>query len=116
MTHPNPATEPDIEDPDTTAQEQEGVLQEFDSPLTVGAVSRKLTVSTSTVYSLLKNGELGGYRIGNSWRIPSSEVGKYLSKCRSTGGVGGSSVGAPFGSSSVSASAPTQKPKRGGRK
>ncbi|NMB20902.1 MAG: helix-turn-helix domain-containing protein [Firmicutes bacterium] len=45
---------------------------------TVKEVAKRLKVSESTVYNLLKSQQLDGYRVGRSWRIPAKNVDKYL--------------------------------------
>lgn len=37
-----------------------------------------LGVGKNTMYRLLKSGELEGFRVGRSWRIPESSIGKLM--------------------------------------
>jgi excisionase family DNA binding protein len=46
--------------------------------LTVAEVADLMRVSTMTVYRLIKAGELAAVRVGRSYRIPDSEVDRYL--------------------------------------
>ena len=46
--------------------------------LTVRDVAKRLRVSTATVYSLCRHGELEHHRISNAIRIPESALAKYL--------------------------------------
>jgi excisionase family DNA binding protein len=41
-------------------------------------VSKRIGVSTATVYALCRRGDLGHYRISNAIRIPESALAKYL--------------------------------------
>ncbi len=46
--------------------------------LTVAEVADLMRVSTMTVYRLIKAGEMAAVRVGRSYRIPDSEVDRYL--------------------------------------
>jgi excisionase family DNA binding protein len=57
----------------------DNLIYEQDEDLqTVKEVAKRLKVSESTVYNLLKSQQLDGYRVGRSWRIPAKNVDKYL--------------------------------------
>ena len=44
-----------------------------DTLLKPSEIAKELRVSKSTVYGLLKSGQLKGYQINSSWRIPQKE-------------------------------------------
>jgi excisionase family DNA binding protein len=46
--------------------------------LTVAEVAELMRVSTMTVYRLIKAGDLAAVRVGRSYRIPDTEVDRYL--------------------------------------
>ena len=46
--------------------------------LTVAEVADLMRVSTMTVYRLIKAGDMAAVRVGRSYRIPESEVDRYL--------------------------------------
>ncbi|HEY8200377.1 MAG TPA: helix-turn-helix domain-containing protein [Actinomycetota bacterium] len=46
--------------------------------LTVSEVARLMRVSNMTVYRLIRSGALGAVRVGNRYRVRSSDVHKYL--------------------------------------
>jgi len=46
--------------------------------LTVAEVADLMRVSTMTVYRLIKAGDLAAVRVGRSYRIPDTEVDRYL--------------------------------------
>jgi excisionase family DNA binding protein len=46
--------------------------------LTVAEVADLMRVSTMTVYRLIKAGDMAAVRVGRSYRIPDSEVDRYL--------------------------------------
>ncbi len=52
--------------------------------LTVGAVAERLRVSTATVYSLCRRGELEHHRISHAIRVPESALAKYLGSATNT--------------------------------
>ena len=52
--------------------------------LTVGAVAERLRVSTATVYSLCRRGELEHHRISRAIRVPESALAKYLGSATNT--------------------------------
>ena len=45
---------------------------------TVGEVAESLAVSRSTIYRLLRSGDLVATRIGTATRIPASSVGRFV--------------------------------------
>jgi excisionase family DNA binding protein len=54
----------------------------FDRYLTVGEVGEIIKKRKSTVYNLLKSGELDAVKIGGGNRIPERALQKYLEACR----------------------------------
>ena len=46
--------------------------------LTAAEAMDLLGVGKNTMYRLLKSGELEGFRVGRSWRIPESSIGKLM--------------------------------------
>jgi len=46
------------------------MFTEYDDILTAEEVMEMLYVGKNTVYALLKIGELKGFRIGRTWKIP----------------------------------------------
>ena len=52
--------------------------QEDVRPYTAQEVADLLKTHRYTVYKLLKSGKLGAFRISNEWRIPVSELHKYM--------------------------------------
>lgn len=49
-----------------------------DEILTVEDVMELLYVGKNTVYSLLQSGQLKGFRLGRSWRIPRESLTKFI--------------------------------------
>lgn len=45
---------------------------------TVKEASERLQISRNTAYSLLKRGEIEGYKVGRMWRIPDKSIMKYI--------------------------------------
>lgn len=59
------------------------MFSEYSEILTVAEVMELLYVGKNTVYALLQSGELKGFRIGRSWKIPRSSLQEYITnKCR----------------------------------
>ena len=50
----------------------------LDEILTVEDVMELLYVGKNTVYSLLQSGQLKGFRLGRSWRIPRESLSKFI--------------------------------------
>ena len=46
--------------------------------LTVGEVAHTMRVSNMTVYRMIKAGQLAAIRVGKNYRIPESDVLRYL--------------------------------------
>ena len=46
--------------------------------LTAYEVMDYLGIGETTLYRLLKSGELGAFRIGKIWKIPRKELDKYI--------------------------------------
>ena len=46
--------------------------------MSVTEVSERLHISRNTAYSLLKRGELEGYKVGRMWRIPDKSIWNYI--------------------------------------
>jgi excisionase family DNA binding protein len=68
--------------------------------MTMGDVADYLQCHPSTVYRLLKGGEIPGFRLGSDWRFRRSELDKWIAQRQVSPGAG---KAAP-------------KPKRRGRK
>jgi excisionase family DNA binding protein len=60
-----------------TAAPAAGGLPELLSP---GDVANALKVSEGDVLAILESGELGGKKIGSTWRIKRSSLDEYLAK------------------------------------
>ena len=54
------------------------MLNEFDDLLTVDEVCEILRIGHNTIYRLLKEGNLKGFRCGRIWKIPKVAVEKYI--------------------------------------
>lgn len=50
--------------------------------LRVREVAEALSVSTMTVYRLIKDGELQAFRVGHGWRVPEDDLRSYLTRGR----------------------------------
>ena len=48
--------------------------------LTAYEVMDYLGIGETTLYRLLRSGELGAFRIGKIWKIPRKELDKYIDK------------------------------------
>ena len=60
------------------------MFSSYNDILTVHEVAEILMIGRNHVYSLLRSGELLGFRVGkNTWRIPKKNLEVYiLQKCR----------------------------------
>jgi len=58
---------------------------------TVGEVAGKLRVSKRSVYQWLSNGQLGGFKAGQSWRITEDDLIMFMKGC-SLPAVGGHKI------------------------
>jgi excisionase family DNA binding protein len=54
------------------------MFDNYDDILTVAEVMALLYVGKNTVYRLLQEGELRGFRIGKTWRIPKISLEEYI--------------------------------------
>ena len=54
------------------------MFDNYDDILTVAEVMELLYIGKNTVYRLLQEGELRGFRIGKTWRIPKSRLEEYI--------------------------------------
>ena len=54
------------------------MFDNYDDILTVAEVMELLYVGKNTVYRLLQDGELRGFRIGKVWRIPKACLEQYI--------------------------------------
>lgn len=54
------------------------MLNDFDDLLTVDEVCDILRIGHNTIYGLLKDGKLKGFRCGRIWKIPKLAVEKYI--------------------------------------
>lgn len=60
------------------------MFEKYDDVLTVTDVAEILFVGRNTIYDLLNAGQLKGFRIGRSWRVPKNNLEEYiLGKCKS---------------------------------
>ena len=48
--------------------------------LTAHEAMKYLGIGENSIYRLLKNGELGAFRIGRTWKIPIKELDKFIDK------------------------------------
>ena len=46
--------------------------------ISITEVCERLNISRNTAYSLLKRGELEGYKVGRMWRIPDKSIWNYI--------------------------------------
>ena len=53
--------------------------------MTIDEVSKFLRVHRSTVYRLVRNGELPAFKVGDQWRFNKSQVDQWLSGIQQTG-------------------------------
>lgn len=58
-------------------------VQYVERMLSVEEVARNLNCSVYTVYRRLKSGELGGFRDGGTWKIPTSDYTQYVTDKKS---------------------------------
>lgn len=59
------------------------LTDDFGEILTVEDVMEYLYIGRNTIYKLLNSGELTGFRIGRTWKIPRDCLNNYIvSKCR----------------------------------
>ena len=63
---------------DWTDEREERKAEIFPVLLTPAEVMEILGVGKNTMYRLLKSGELEGFRVGRSWPIPESSIGKLM--------------------------------------
>lgn len=54
------------------------MLQEYDDVLTTEEACEALRIGYNTLYSLLKSGNLKGYRCGRIWRIPKISIESFI--------------------------------------
>ncbi len=52
--------------------------------LTIGEVAEMLRVHPTTIYRLVKRGELPGFKVGGNWRINSQALDSWLEGSRRT--------------------------------
>ncbi|GEM_PF-5366860 len=60
------------------AYEHPGSDASLSAALKVGEVARVLRCHPSTVYRLLRRGELRGFKLGSDWRFLRSEVERFM--------------------------------------
>jgi excisionase family DNA binding protein len=53
--------------------------------LTAKELSQFLKLSESTIYKLASNGEIPGFKIGDSWRFDLEEIQKMIRECKKRG-------------------------------
>ena len=58
--------------------------QTIDRPMmiTVREASRRLTISLTSTYQLIRSGKLPHYRIGAAIRIADADIAAFLARCR----------------------------------
>ena len=56
------------------------MLQEYDDVLTTEEACEALRIGYNSLYSLLNNGKLKGYRCGRIWRIPKISIESFILK------------------------------------
>lgn len=54
------------------------MMAEYDDLLTTEEACEALRIGYNTLYRLLHNGQLKGYRCGRIWRIPKAAVMDYI--------------------------------------
>jgi excisionase family DNA binding protein len=54
------------------------VFREYPDVLSVGQMSKLLSVSTRTAYGLLQRGEIDALKIGRAYKIPKANLLQYL--------------------------------------
>jgi excisionase family DNA binding protein len=62
----------------STQEIYRAVFKDYPDVLDVKQVSQLLSVSTKTVYRLLRNGDLDSLKIGREFRIPKVNVMRYV--------------------------------------
>lgn len=75
------------------------------APMTPELVAERWACSANKVRSMVKDGELRGFRIGNRYRIPIDAVEEY-EQCqmnRNTASAGSTEIGSSHGGSTASA-------------
>lgn len=59
------------------------MFTEMNDILTVDEVRELLYVGKNTVYQLLNSGELRGFQIGRTWRVPKESLTDYIiARCK----------------------------------
>ena len=51
---------------------------------TVGEVAAQLKADPSTLRKMLREGRLGGFRVGSDWRIPQSDLDAFIDQNRNS--------------------------------
>ena len=54
------------------------MAEEYPLIMTVREVCDALLIGKDTVYELIRSGEIKSFRTGHSWKIPSSELFKFI--------------------------------------
>jgi len=57
-----------------------GLIQQYGDYLTPESAAEILELSIGTIYRRLASGDLAGFQIGRQWRIPISELEKFLER------------------------------------
>lgn len=57
------------------------MLNYYDDILTIAELCEILMIGRNRAYELLKTGELKGFQIGRTWKIPKKAVEEYILKC-----------------------------------
>lgn len=50
--------------------------------MTITQVAKYLQVSEVTMYKLLREGTIQGFKIGRSWRVSSADLSLYIEDCK----------------------------------
>jgi excisionase family DNA binding protein len=58
------------------------MFDNYDEILTLEQLMEVLCIGRNTAYTLLNSGQIKGFKLGNKWRIPKVNLGKYIiNKC-----------------------------------
>lgn len=56
------------------------MFENYNDVLTVAEVMEVLYCGKNTVYEILNSGELAGFRIGHTWKIPKASIIDYIER------------------------------------
>jgi len=57
-----------------------GLLRQYARYLTPEEAAEVLGVGVATIYKRLRSGDLAGFQLGRQWRIPPSELQKFIDR------------------------------------